>query len=1024
MDKATNAIIDITEVEKDDKLQVDFFGTTIFFGLITDIMLDRSQVTRKYVIIAHDWLHRVAEQQLDRIIVNGYKDIQRRVVADDFTTDLNHGIGVGLAEAFLPQGVYQVSSVLNDINGVPIGLQTGITDEDAAIIFSPEVGGNTTIRKMFFYLWDPEDNIQGGGVPTNPDFHTDALRINIETVEVNASDVKLPSGTLIKRRSGIDAFFSIPNDFKDGWLNASLGVKVAQFTSQFDWDPTGGAGSSQIEVRDDGALLSNEIGDDRAIGPVNRHCRLDYDGTNNVGVDTSTPGSLAFRPSGRLSFVIRPNQDDTTFEFRVFVNRRKAFDSTPPPGAFVYWRPTPFGGTTINENNTEIARFELRSDGFAYHHFADHDIGAGPVNEQVLFAYAAGDRIYVHFTFNYESLEYDLATGVTGGVMAIAPNGPFPFLNRNNWDGRAIQIDKIETEVTSGAAGTFDLGWVVGNEIGNSGTNSRFLANTDHAYRWAQLDLGSDPVDLAEGELYAIRFSDNVTKANDNTWRLALIPEGATFQGHAELTKSVDAPTANSWVGGPATGQAAFMIEYEDTWKKMVKGANFEERINIGAPQDTIEWVSGPIKAASLNLSDGIIGTEFPENFLTVRISEYVNPSERGLIAITRTLRLSDLLKHLVSFIPDPNVPDERVLYRVISGPGFILGEVFGGRTVTYLGPGYLNFSGPTIGAEQTMVGISSGTVATSLSPGLPAGMQMIVDKDRDDIDDDTQAETVDRWNHSSFQIDRFIIKQRNVMEVLRDLALQYKAIIYQRQDLTQPKVVFQGIKTISDIDVNSPGLHEYVLSFDAEIFKTLDSNRGLTNSVSKFDNEVYTDFPVYGSTVGVQFTKINWDLVDSLGRHIVRKPEVFSKINDLLSVQLFSEALENVFGGSVLEGEVTVKGFWPTDVNGELDINSTIRIIDKRMTSGTSLIGTGNVFNVVAATYNGVRNRTTLTVSDRDFYSFSIRQLEEMRNRLRGVEPSLPDKDIRRTGRDGGTGIVAASNPNRYMALYSRGLE
>ncbi len=298
----------------------------------------------------------------------------------------------------------------------------------------------------------------------------------------------------------------------------------------------------------------------------------------------------------------------------------------------------------------------------------------------------------------------------------------------------------------------------------------------------------------------------------------------------------------------------------------------------------------------------------------------------------------------------------------------------------------------------------------------------VIVDGDNDGTDDADGF----GFNTSEFAIPVYIAEQASTLEIQRDLCDEFNGIMFVTPEAS-PTFFFELTKQIVDININTPGVHEFVLSMERSIGDD-DAHRVRRHDVGPAENNVYTSFETFGKEPRFRALTKNHTLIDDFGNDFRRPAETFSREIDQEKLTRFNKALDSAFGVRLIEGEILVSDYWPPapGVNaGRLDINGIIRLIDSQLQNGMDLTGIENVFKIQSIDYNGKTNKTKLVVSNRNLHRFTEERLEQKRNLLNGVQPSDPTDIFKdRTIDRAVLRISSSSLVDVYMALYVDGVE
>jgi len=290
-----------------------------------------------------------------------------------------------------------------------------------------------------------------------------------------------------------------------------------------------------------------------------------------------------------------------------------------------------------------------------------------------------------------------------------------------------------------------------------------------------------------------------------------------------------------------------------------------------------------------------------------------------------------------------------------------------------------------------------------------------------EDLTADIPVVDASDFNSAAFERGVFIMRQISILIGIRDLASQYNAQFSLNANAA-PTFIFEATKDIVDFGI-TPGLHEYIVTKDRALLPSNPEAAIIrSHNIGLVSSEVFNRFRVKGKDERTQVVRTNWALVATLGRVIERKPEVFNQETQEENLQRFADAQIDVFGIQVVEGEITVNGMFPK-LNGRLDINSIIRVLDENLENGTDITGTANVFKIHRLEFNGGRNETKILVSNRNVHVPSVKRLEELRQVLGGIQRGDPRSEINETALASGL-FDASGNQKLFMGLRALGDE
>jgi hypothetical protein len=1007
--------LNISEITRGDRLQLTIDGFPSFFGEIIDIDEIRQENKTATVLTAWDFLARADERQLDRVIYNDYRDLEPRVVtagkaqmkgriqplAAAFAVD-RQGLFVVERATPIPASAAGKQNITRDVAG-------SATSDENAVMFNPR-SGSRTITKLWFNLgqYALSDRIDAVSPATyNKVLVTTPLAVDVQTVQLPLQSEHFePTGTVVKRRSGADASFAFRNDAVEDYSGVTAGGTLYQGTgsgsgqppgTNLGWDvdnaagspSSGGSGVNLWSRTQAGADIGfTGFSDTVAFPPGDTtdylpYSHVVYDGTNAVRLTTTFPNSNHHQvvggreervsDSGWVFFDVHIPQKDSRVDVYLDVS------------------------DGVLGNAKRWAWLQFRDDASLRLFHGDIATSAG---QTIAGGYGSGNTFtgpifQVAFKVDIKRMRWDVyirhtdrASVVGSGLflwLAGSPPPPSewttlgtelrPYTDFLGTTG-LFEFDRIarySVEMNTGAAGTVDVGLVNGNEIGLSETSEvRGLGNGD---RWCQLDISADPIDVDPDEMLSLRlFFETDTVSGGQALRIrwkGLLPTttslGPKFQFSITNDGHLASPTwFNSRADAGTNFEFMFMVEY------------------------------GPDSLVSLSEE-----RDFVVNYDTGEID--LDAGELITRKVNDSLRLVPFISNPAFF---PSLP-----------PNLFQNELPTLKASEINNP---SAGGVIVNDREMRVNDVVKHLATLVPGGLWA--VPIVDGTLNDLDDDPTANGGLGEGFAAIRLDSFTVRQRSVLVALRDLAERYKAILSISPN-TNFQLLFQAVKTIGGINIFSPGAHEYVLTTDEKaVPPNTDFARVISHDVGQVDSGVFTTFRVVGADASIQTTKHDETLAVKLGRRMEAPVEVFTQETHVENLELFADAMRAVFGIQVVEGTITVEGYFPIGADSKLDINGLVKLVDPTVPGGDDITagGISNVFKIHSLQFNGETNSTQIFVSNRDLFRVTESRLIELRNLMNGIQPTVPLRDESLLGVDPGAGLDsgAAASDDLFMGL------
>ena len=604
-DSSTGLILDITAIVRGDKINVIRDGQVSFFGEIIDVEQNRDNAEHSVRIHAYSEEHLLSNFPLNRVIYNGFRDL---LEWEAFLQASPTKFGIKpllFAEVFRPHGVYDVAEAsvgFSSTNNNGAVFNDGIEDVRVAILFRPRAA---TINKIWAWLREE--------IPAT--ITTGEMVLELYDVIDDGAGVTIPGTNVQNRRSGASTQLKIATSPKETWGGATLGTYTAPSTitgSDLAWEvETSTTGSNLARVFTT-AVAGTPLGDFQAV-------RIESDGTqgNITRIITDAPDSETTKsPSGWVNFQFQLSATGVEGTFEVFVDQ----------GA----------GRKL------AVLIRLTSDTLK----VVTGITGDEVETQFGPTLTASKKFYLFLKINLERMTFDVWLGdETPGTFTKAGQN-FDFFDRNTFTATPTEIRRWAVEVNDAVSSGdgIELGFVSGQEIGFEGAGRWPGA-------WALVDYSDDPIDVSPGRWYALVARDLLT-ANDGyyTWGLTNNTNRQANSPDFLFYQTRDGGTTWTLPSGGDRG-FPFVIEYPDSWKAALEGFDFI----VDYDNNLIDWAGGTTIAGIVNTDvyqaiGGIGGNDMegPGTFNVVRIGEYINPPQGGLIQSANEMRLPDVINFIV----------------------------------------------------------------------------------------------------------------------------------------------------------------------------------------------------------------------------------------------------------------------------------------------------------------------------------------------------------------------------------------
>ncbi len=1010
--------IDFSEVDPFDRLEVQLDQgsglKTIFFGEIYTKTTIGTQGLNIVRIVAHDFGRILSDKQRDGIVYNGYSNEIETTIDSDYFSDIDSEIRPMNSVSRLRLFGTTVGNQAQR-NALFIGKLAG-TDSHAAVIFDPS--GRDTINKVWLYMKDFEDQVTIDETDVDPNDSPFYAPIYIELRRTHKTKNLVFCGfnglPPLQSVAGSDAVYVMTNNVKDGWSEATVAtyaISAGITGSHMGWTVIG-AGGGDVDVINN--VNNAGLGDTRS----DSYCKLNINGTSNnsLGIRSADFSSLIgtfdsaerASASGRVSFAVRPNftsLSEGDVDCKVIL--RDVLN-------------TEFDGG--------IVRFQ--KDG-ALQVVHGRDLDGNTVTEIKSASFASATNYFFHFKFDLKKMIFELywqhATELADPFWDFV--GRFNIIDFDSFSGELpLKTSRLEILWTNdpgaGSAGTFDVGWVSGNEIGNAGV----MPDIDYLTGQEEYDMDSSPGVFDEGELLISSFV-------------------ATPSRTAKLER-IRTSTNKVNVTG-VTGLAGFFLPggfnvTGATSGGVVLSQGFDKNNERNVHHDSFNWVQidfsdDPIPAPdvlvgivaySLDLQPGgdtnLIGWGHVANsninqghssnvtlisndggFNWVNLTD-ADVGSSGLFMIEFSDSWEPVTEN-VQFIGD--YANKRLEWVNNAGAraGATNADVHRARTPdNFPLIRFSQYINPTLGGiirsnrKMRLRDVIVEIVSTADDPLNPGNAPTVfIDFNGDGFDDETGLDidggsggsSGSGYDTTDFIIDTFVIKQRSLYDALRDLADHYKAIVRMVFNTARSAtvVVFERNISITDaVDVGDPlPAHQYIVSKDKVTTASSDDFAIVQDSDVGFDDaDVFTVFTIKGESSQFEARFVNQALETTLGRRKEMKPEIFSKENSLENLWLYAEARNELHGIALKTGAIVVDGLFPQLADGSVDINAIIRFIDSLLDNGSDTTGSENVFKPVRISYNGKEHQTTIELTNRLInLDDAERQIRERQNLLNGIE-------------------------------------
>jgi len=654
IDRVTGKAIDLSVIVPFDT--VDLTGEAKFFGIITDVKSKRiARVGEAIVITATDELFRYT-RQLNRPIFNGYRDLvawpHQAILDGDTNTNLivspllaQFNADKTLIEPlkqvqrYRPHGLYSPANITVSFTSIgrEMRFNTAGDERKIAIVFQPR---RSSITKLWLNLLDRVE--LPGSIANN--IRKDLIFELVETEVIEGADSPIdifPGTVLVKTEQDKPARRRLSTSVKETWETATGGITGSGAGA------SGTFGSNSFPEQGLEWQLLTGVDDDISIIAAvsdfdfgaNKLARLIHNAPagNFAKMETLVPARATnVSDSGWVHIQFSPQTAAITAIFRIFVNN----DQGPSPtlACSVGLSPSGVGSEmdlTINYGDGQtkiIPSLEQIPD---------------PASTKLVLN---GEFVLI-FRIRPERMEFDVFLSETELTVDSVGILNADFILRDGFSEPPNRISKYEIEVLDGsAAGELDIGYVSGNEMGTE----RIRANT-----WSQIDFSDDPVVVNPGQWYALvgRIGTDLPLGTDD--HISLVVTNPLNAGHpiSPMMRFMSFnDTAGTWfrssAGGDGTGtpfEFPFLVEYPDSWIDIRQSL-----INVDSDNNRIIWaITSRTNFLPFINAGGSTGPDF--TFQDVRVSEYVNPTTKGIIQPASVMHADDIVKELISL--EPNDP-------------------------------------------------------------------------------------------------------------------------------------------------------------------------------------------------------------------------------------------------------------------------------------------------------------------------------------------------------------------------------
>ncbi len=648
VDRVTDLFVDLSEVVRDDFVELRVNGNVSFFGIIIESKFIQTQQATSVKIVAQTETRILSERQVDQAIFNGFFDTLEWTVNDDLTSDLKEGLKpLAHVEQFDPFGFFKL------VGNIFVSAATGLFVE-GEVTFNETRGhgvafrpSRSVIESIYFLVEDTDgfggpigfrDNLTVRFYEVNEDPGFTFLNPAFPLVGLRFANLNAP---VFKRGGGV-AEYRLGFRTRELWLSTitetvtNADITTPDLTTGWEVISTG-AGSVVVTA---------------GLPPV-----LTPAGGTTI-LQTKVPGPETFpfqSPSGMLEFDLSLT-GDVSLEIDFFV-----------------MAPNDRLAGTLKINKVSGA--------------GDIKLAADDPSDDltVLSSYPDGDYTF-SFRVDFRKLVFDFAfrrPADGSGDEWFYPAFSFNFLDRlTNFPEEPTAIGRWKLDMTGGS-GTAKVNFVNGNEFVYRGS-TRYSGT--QGPNWVRFDMSVNPLDVVPGTWIAAVILPDDTTGSFDTGRAVIgsIPQLGLQDPEFNIRSTrpaFDHFTSGFSSGTPSTGgefarnldltpsavfpvEIPFVVEFADSWRPALEGADFvvdyglkkidwtlgENRI-APVTQDTYRYFTAKFTRPPEPASGPQTRISGPVWFKQIRVSEYSNPSTGGIIQSARKMRLPDVVKFLTGFV-------------------------------------------------------------------------------------------------------------------------------------------------------------------------------------------------------------------------------------------------------------------------------------------------------------------------------------------------------------------------------------
>jgi hypothetical protein len=1000
--------IDMDEVVRDDIITLTIDGNQVFQGPILDKVYRHLDQFFEIEIFAQGFLRSGIDFQWDGLVVNGYSDLTPKYVDETNLTaplvrDVSGPNRVVALDIFgdVPDsdadGNQPESHIKND----------GTDDHQSAVVFDlpGELGsGVSQVSGLYLTLLDPSDH----GAVANPTDVRKDLIVTIEEVEDNDKP-KFPGSavSLRNRETGVysgSATYTVSNQLKESWENAlgsgytSGTISAEQLNHGAVTNPpfllgepvttdggsttgkvmTVGAGYLIVQVTagsfDNGDVIlgstsgafATQSGAGVAQDPDLTWTVTSAGGTSAIDITNTTPPAVGFGDNhAQLKF------DGTN---QIQMNARLDALSNHPdrPWFRIEMAPADTDAkweiTVSVEHGASVEKdaFKLTLDSGNL-----RVIHNNSSTGDLIRTYSGGDLLYVFVRMDLDSLLFDVFSGINLTPIHDKHYVDLEFLDKDGFTEDILGIYRWDITSDGGSPGELNVGFMSSCGISPAGIGRAADWEKYWSSTYIKLDSSTHSLLLRRDRKYAVRLKFTSTSPANFTkilWARDAIP-----QKTVNIYYHTD-DGGNNWTAmntGTAASSLIFSwgIERRFSWNRIPP-----QLYTVNLVNQTVKFIADAVEPEGIFIVS--TGFGFPEKL--VKVSEYDNPDRNGFVvdhpsvhasAQSHKMTVADVVKYLVGFVSDWSgtvIVDS--LNGINDGSDDAVGEGYHDDGALY----GLDNSGDLVGAR----------------------------------------------------VDTHMVRQMSIMDAIRAGAWKWDGVFSLSADGNKD-FTFERMKAIGAINKDSLGSHEYFVTKDDSYDD--DGVRILKNRIGRIEENVFTTFIVKGATEKVQVRYINWPLKTALGKELVRPAESFQNEHDQQALWDYAQLLNELYGVEKRGGFIELSDYYPLDTNNRLDTNGIIKVNDPDMEDGSDVgSGTGNVFKIIEAVYNGSENKTTLLVSNSVRNLTAIeKEVEDMRNLLNGSTPDDPESVVNLYTNVLPASAEALGSSQLYMALlYNNGSE